>query len=93
MKEHCFAVWVVGNFHDSRTGQRRNLVMETARAFEAAGLSLYTEAVILQMLGSAMVRVNRNFTNGRKLTSTHQHILVFVKGDGKKAAQKLGPVR
>ena len=38
----------------------------------------------------AAIRAGRTFSASRKLGKTHQNILVFVKGDGKKAAAACG---
>ena len=44
------------------------------------------------MLGTAMLRANKTFQSGRKVVKVHQNVLVFVKGDGKQAAKRLGDV-
>ena len=38
------------------------------------------------------IRVGRQFEAGRKLGKTHQNVLVFVKGDPRKATEWCGPV-
>lgn len=38
--------------------------------------------------GSASMRVTKQFESGRKMAKTHQNVLVFCKGDWKKAAGK-----
>jgi hypothetical protein len=43
-------------------------------------------------VGSLPIRAGRQFEAGRKLGKTHQNVLVFVKGDGKKATQACGHV-
>lgn len=59
--------------------------------FEAAGLRLYNEAILITAPGSLPIRVRRQFEAGRKLGKTHQNILVFVKGDARKATEAVGP--
>lgn len=87
-----FACFVVGDFRDKTTGYYRDFESETIRAFRAAGLHLYNRAVLLTMLGTAPVRASAQFPSGRKLMKTHQDVLVFCKGDWKKAAAACGPL-
>jgi hypothetical protein len=88
LKQDRFACFVVGDFRDKR-GNYRNFVSETIRAFLDAGLHLYNEAILVTSVGSACMRVTKQFNAGRKFAKTHQNVLVFVKGDGKKAAQAI----
>lgn len=85
LRQDRFACFVVGDFRDSK-GNYRNFVSETIAAFLDAGLALYNEAVLITSVGSASMRVTKQFNAGRKLCKTHQNVLVFVKGDGRKAA-------
>lgn len=85
LKPNRFACFVVGDFRDKR-GFYRNFVGETVRAFELAGARYYNEAVLVTPCGSASMRATRQFNGGRKLVKTHQNVLVFCKGDWKKAA-------
>ena len=87
MKPDTFACFVVGDFRDGR-GFYRNFVSETIDGFEQAGARLYNEAILATMLGSASMRVTKQFESGRKLAKTHQNVLVFCKGDWKKAAAR-----
>lgn len=83
-----FAVWVISDIRDRR-GAYRGLVANTVRAFAQAGLTFHNEAILLDQVGTAAVRAERPFRATRKLTRVHQHMLVFVKGDAKRAAQRL----
>jgi hypothetical protein len=80
-----FACVVVGDFRD-RAGNFNNFVGDTITAFLACGLKLYNQAVLVTAVGSLSVRVARQFTASRKLGMSHQHLLIFVKGDGRAAA-------
>lgn len=82
-----FAVFVVGEVRDKR-GNYLNFVGDTVKAFLDAGLSFYNEAILITAVGSLPIRVGKQFAASRKLGKTHQNILVFVKGDGKRAAQR-----
>ena len=87
MKPNSFACFVVGDFRDGR-GFYRNFVSETIDGFEQAGALLYNEAILATAIGSASMRVTKQFESGRKLAKTHQNVLVFCKGDWKKAAAR-----
>lgn len=82
LKENRFAVFVVGDIRDKK-GFYRNFVGDTTNAFVKAGMTLYNEAVLLTQNASAPLRAKRPFVVARKLTKTHQNILIFYKGDPK----------
>lgn len=85
LRRDRFAAWVISDVRDKR-GNYRGLVAETVRAFQDAGAHLHNDAVLLEMVGSAAIRAPRTFEATRRVIRTHQHLLVFVKGDAKKAA-------
>jgi hypothetical protein len=86
-----FACFVVG---DAREGHRqRSLVSETIAAFEDAGAISYNHAILITPGGSAAIRAGRQFESGRKLVRTHQHVLVFCKGDPIEATKACGTVK
>lgn len=87
MKPDSFACFVVGDFRDNK-GFYRNFVSLTIEAFEECGDRLYNEAILATAVGSAAMRVTKQFQSGRKLAKTHQNVLVFCKGDWRKAAAK-----
>jgi len=91
LKPDRFACFVVGEVRDKR-GNYYNFVGDTVEAFKAAGLSFYNEAILLTAVGSLPIRAGKQFSASRKLGKTHQNILVFVKGDGKRAAHRCGTV-
>jgi 1-aminocyclopropane-1-carboxylate deaminase/D-cysteine desulfhydrase-like pyridoxal-dependent ACC family enzyme len=91
LKPDRFACFVVGDVRDKR-GNYRDFPGLTIEAFQAAGLSLYNEAILVTSVGSLPIRVGKQMEAGRKLGKTHQNVLVFVKGDGKKAAQACGAI-
>ena len=63
------------------------------RAFEAAGLRLYNEAVLVTNLASLILRVGKQFDHSRKLGKSHQNVLTFVKGDPRRATLACGPIQ
>lgn len=87
---NSYAAWVVANYRDKETGKLHDFVGDTIRAFEAAGLEYYNEAILINAVGTGAMRSAGTFIRGnRKLVKMHQNILVFVKGDVKHAAAKL----
>ena len=87
MKPDSFACFVVGDFRDNK-GFYRNFVSETIDGFEQAGARLYNEAILATSIGSAAMRVTKQFNAGRKLCKVHQNVLVFCKGDPRIASRK-----
>ena len=87
LRDNRFACIVVGDFRDP-AGNYRNFVSDTIAAFLDAGLKLHSEAVLQTSVGSSAMRVTKIFGSGRKFCKTHQNVLVFVKGDGRKAADE-----
>ena len=85
LRKDRFAAWVISDVRD-RHGIYRGLVADTVRAFTDAGAGLYNDAVYLEMIASGSLRAEAPFTATRKITRKHQHMLVFVKGDPRKAA-------
>lgn len=91
LKPDRFAVWVVGDVRDD-AGFFVNLPGRTIEAFERAGARFYNDAILVTAVGSLPIRVGRQFTAARKLGRTHQNVLVFVKGDPRKATEACGEV-
>lgn len=89
LKPNRFAAFVVGDFRDS-SGFYQNFPGHTADAFIAAGAGLYNEAILVTAIGSLPVRTQKMFEASRKLGKTHQNLLIFCKGDPKRAAAAIG---
>ena len=87
LKNDRFAAWVISDIRDKRTGNYRGLVNDTVSAFEACGLHLYNDMVTVDAVGSGALLAARQFEGARKVRRMHQHMLVFVKGDNRKAAK------
>lgn len=91
LRPNRFAVVVVGEVRGP-DGAYRDFVGDTVSAFVDAGLAYYNEAILVTAVGSLPIRVGKQFVTSRKLGKTHQNVLVFVKGDSRKAVQACGPV-
>lgn len=91
LRNDRFAVIVVGDARDTK-GRLHDLRGITVRAAENAGLTFHSGAVLITAVGSLAIRAARQFESSRVLGRTHQDVLVFVKGDRKRAAQACGNV-
>lgn len=88
LRRDRFAVWVTSDIRDRR-GAYRGLVGLTIQQFAQAGMTLQSDAVILDPVGMAAMRAERVFRGTRRLTRVHQHMLVFVKGDAGRATRRI----
>lgn len=91
LKPNRFACFVVGEVR-GKDGSYYNFVGDTVQAFLDAGLKLYNEAILVTAIGSLPIRAGKQFSASRKLGKTHQNVLVFLKGDAKKATAALGEI-
>ena len=89
LKPDSFACFVVGDVRDKK-GNYYNFVGDTIQAFINAGLSYYNEAILVTPVGTLPLRAGRTFAATRKLGKTHQNVLVFLKGDARKAVARCG---
>lgn len=93
LKNDRFFAIVVGNVRGKANGGAYYpLVSDTVRIMGIAGLHLYNEAILKKPNGSAQFRARKQFSGTRKLVTTHEYLLVFAKGDPKKAAEQCGDV-
>ena len=78
LKRGGYAIFVVGDIRDKQ-GYYKDFLGHTKDAFINAGAKLYNEAILLQPLGTAMLRAAKVFESGKKLTKVHENILIFKK--------------
>lgn len=78
LKPGGYACFVVGDIRDKK-GNYRDFISHTKKAFIDAGAPLYNEAILLQPLGTAMLRAGKIFKAGKKLTKVHENVLIFKK--------------
>jgi ParB-like chromosome segregation protein Spo0J/DNA modification methylase len=91
LKDNAFACFVVGDYRDKK-GNLSNFVSNTIKAFLDSGLNLYNEAILVTAVGNLQLRAAKPFETSRKISKTHQNVLIFLKGDAKKATEKLGAI-
>lgn len=89
LRQDRFAGIVVGEFRDPSTGFYRDFVGLTIRAFQEAGCGLYNEGILVQAIGSLPIRAGRQFRATRKFGKAHQNVLVFLKGDARRAVEAI----
>ena len=77
LKKDSFACFVVGEVRDKK-GNYIGFVPDTIKAFQKCGMKFYNEAILLNSLASAPLRVNGNMKS-KKLVKVHQNILIFKK--------------
>lgn len=77
LKKNSLACFVVGEVRD-KNGNYIGFVPDTIKAFEKCGMKFYNEAILLNAIGTAMMRANGNMKS-KKLVKVHQNILVFKK--------------
>ena len=81
LRDNRFACFVVGNVRD-KDGYMVDLVGQTIKSFENAGLRFYNEIILKNPVASASMRANGNMTY-KKVVKIHQNVLVFCKGNPK----------
>lgn len=91
LKEDRFAAIVVGNYRDA-DGFMRDLCGLTIRAMETAGVRFYNELIYIQPAAALAIRSGSMFKKSRKVGKQHQNVLIFCKGNPRKAAERLGDV-
>ena len=89
LREDRFACFVVGEVRNTK-GNYYGFVADTIKAFIDSGMSFYNDAVLLNIVGTAAIRAGKPFKTARKLCKVHQNVLIFVKGNAKKATARLG---
>lgn len=89
LRRDRFAIWIVGDARSTRgAGDYVGLVADTVKAAQSAGFALYNEAIIIDRVGTLAARAGQAFDATRKLGRGHQHMLIFVKGDGRVAGKR-----
>ena len=82
LKNNRFAVVVVGDVRDKRTGFYYDFCGDIKQIFKEEGLLLYNEIILIGAIGSTAIRAARSMLT-RKVGKMHQNVLVFYKGDPK----------
>lgn len=86
LKDDRFAVIVVGDIRDRKTGFYYNFVDDMKRIFKDNGAALYNELILIETGASIALRAAK-YMDSRKVAKMHQNILVFYKGNPKNIKQ------
>jgi len=78
LKSGGYACFVVGEVRDKK-GNYIGFVPDTINAFKKCGMNFYNEGILLDQLGTACMRADRQFSAAQKLVKVHQNILIFKK--------------
>ena len=91
LKEDAFIAIVVAEVRDKKHkyGGYCDFVMDTIKSFQEVGCCYYNELILVNSFTTAGLRASLQFESSRKAVNTHQKILIFVKGDPKKAKNKM----
>lgn len=89
LRPDSFAVVVMANARDKRTGALADLPGLTMDALVACGLVPHARYVLVSPVYTYALTAGRNFAN-RRPTPCHQEVVVAVKGDADAAAARLG---
>ena len=92
LKENRFAVFVTSE-NRNRRGNFNNLLGLTIDSFLENGLHFYNELTLINQAGTKPLTCAAGMNKSRKVARCHQNVLVFVKGDGVKAAAELGEIQ
>lgn len=82
LKDDRFAVIVVGDVRNKKTGCYYDLCGDIKRIFRDNGAELYNELILVETGASTALRAGR-YMESRKVAKMHQNILVFYKGNPK----------
>ncbi|MDR2474605.1 MAG: site-specific DNA-methyltransferase [Bacteroidales bacterium] len=87
LKNERFAVIVVGDIRDKKTGFYYNFTDDVKRIFIENGVALYNELILIESGASTVLRAAK-YMETRKIAKMHQNILVFYKGNPKNIKKK-----
>lgn len=83
LKDNRFAVIVIGDVRNKRTGCYLDFVSDVKRIFIENGMGLYNELFLIEQITSKALRASGHMKT-RKVAKCHQNVLVFYKGDARK---------
>lgn len=81
LKQNRFAVFVVGEVRNKKSGIYQNFIADTIKAFTDAGLKYYNELILLNVAGGKAYTAGHDAKLSRKIAKVHQNILCFFKTD------------
>ena len=91
LKDNRFAVIVMGEVRNKQ-GVYIGTIPQTIDIMCGAGYQFYNELILVNNAGTLPMRAGKTMRASRKIGKMHQNILVFLKGDAKKAVKDLGDI-
>ena len=91
LKADTFAAFVVSNVRD-KNGFLIDMRACMNNAARLAGMKPMSDIIYLTPIGTGAMRAPRAFSGTRTVVRIHQEVLVYCKGDRKRAAAKLAPI-
>ncbi|MDR3245009.1 MAG: site-specific DNA-methyltransferase [Prevotellaceae bacterium] len=82
LKNDRFAIIVVGDVRDKKTGFYYTFADDVKQIFNEAGARLYNELILVETGASSALRAAHNMKT-RKVVKMHQNVLCFYKGNPK----------
>ena len=79
LKPNRFAVVVISDVRDKKTGMFHDLVGVTKEAMSEEGFGFYNDMILINNAGSAAITARGSMKN-RKVRRCHQNVLVFYNG-------------
>lgn len=76
-----------------KNGNYLGTIPKTIELMEEAGYKYYNEIIMVNSAGTLPLRAGRAMKSTRKIGKMHQNILIFLKGDAKKASIDLGDIQ
>jgi len=73
-------------------GHYYGLVADTVNVMREIGCELYNDLIIVDPVGTLAIRSEKQMRSSRKVGRGHQHMLIFVKGNGRNAAKECGEI-
>lgn len=91
LRDDRFAVIVMGEVR-GKNGSYIGTIPKTIELMEEVGFAYYNELVLINPAGTLPLRAGKSMNATRKVGKMHQNVLVFLKGDAKKAVESLGEI-
>lgn len=80
LRQNRFAVIVVGDVRNRKTGFYYDFVGDIKHIFKKYGAGLYNELILIESGASTALRAGK-YMEMRKIAKNHQNVLVFYKGE------------
>lgn len=89
LKDNRFFVIVIGEVRDKK-GNFREFVADTIKYLTSLGMNYWNEIILRNNPATNCITARRPFSVNRKVSSIHQNVLVFYKGNPQEMADNWG---